>query len=231
MSPCLVQQLFRQKIGQELDQGIVDEVLFPLLRPRKHGPRELLQDIKLTSDILIGHIGHIGAGPDPSVDFNIPIFTPLPAKGDWIVDRIVGLMVERVDVFGVSRGRRTSKWQRQKIRTFDWGTIDILNKLRELNYPQMGYKPAYYEEETCGEDEFDDAYIRLEEDNSLPPDSWSVAQRCQNRVAIEGRSRFVNNFLDNALVMGKCIAWDGGVLGWESCKLPLVPPFQFIHRQ
>jgi len=231
MVACLVQQLFRQKIGQELDPEIVEELLFPLLRPRKHGPKELLQDIKLTSDILIG------AFSGEPVVFNIPIFTPLPAKGDWIVGGTGSLPVSRGGDWGgenrgrVSRGRRTSKWQRQKIQPFDWGTIDILNKLRELNYPQMGYRPPYYEEETCGEDEFDDAYIRLEEDNSLPPDSWSVAQRCQNRVAIEGRSRFVNNFLDNALVMGKCIAWDGGVLGWESCKLPLVPPFQFIHRQ
>ena len=48
MVSCLVQQLFRMKIGQELDQSIVDEVLFPLLRSRKHGPRELLLDIKLT---------------------------------------------------------------------------------------------------------------------------------------------------------------------------------------
>jgi hypothetical protein len=48
MRTCLVQQLFRLKIGKDLEQGIVDEVLFPLLRPRKHGPRELLLDIKLT---------------------------------------------------------------------------------------------------------------------------------------------------------------------------------------
>ena len=48
MSPCLVQQLFRQKIGVELDQGIVDEVLFPMLRSRKDLPREILLDIKLT---------------------------------------------------------------------------------------------------------------------------------------------------------------------------------------
>ena len=48
MSPCLVQQLFRQKIGKELDQGIIDEVLFPLLFKQKHGPKELLQDINLT---------------------------------------------------------------------------------------------------------------------------------------------------------------------------------------
>ncbi len=48
MGPCLIQQLFRLKIGKDLEQGIVDEVLFPLLRSRKHGPRELLLDIKLT---------------------------------------------------------------------------------------------------------------------------------------------------------------------------------------
>jgi hypothetical protein len=48
MSPCLVQQLFRQKVGLELDPGLIDEVFFPLLRSRRHGPRELLLDIKLT---------------------------------------------------------------------------------------------------------------------------------------------------------------------------------------
>jgi len=48
MSPCLVQQLFRQKIGKELDEGIVDEVLFPMLFKQMRGPRDLLSDIKMT---------------------------------------------------------------------------------------------------------------------------------------------------------------------------------------
>ena len=48
MSPCLVQQLFRQKIGKGLDQDLIDEVLFPMLRSRKDLPRELILDIKLT---------------------------------------------------------------------------------------------------------------------------------------------------------------------------------------
>jgi hypothetical protein len=99
----------------------------------------------------------------------------------------------------------------------------------------MGYGPTCFEDKSetpeSPEDEFDDAYIRLEEDNSLPPDYLPGAKRSQNRVAIEGRSRFVNNLLDNALVTGKCLAWEGGVMGWDPCKLPLVPPFQFIHRQ
>jgi hypothetical protein len=48
MSPCLVQQLFRQKIGKELDQGLIDEFFFPMLRSRKEYPRELLLDIRLS---------------------------------------------------------------------------------------------------------------------------------------------------------------------------------------
>ena len=63
MSPCLVQQLFRQKIGQELDQDLIDEVLFPMLRHRKHGPKELLQDIKLTQSCNEnGHSAIVGRG-------------------------------------------------------------------------------------------------------------------------------------------------------------------------
>ena len=66
---------------------------------------------------------------------------------------------------------------------------------------------------------------------SLPPDYWSVAQRCQNRVAIEGRKRFVDDFIDDILVNGKLLTWEGGVLGWEPCNLPLHPPFRFLCGQ
>ena len=233
MASCLIQQLFRQKVGEELDQGIVDEVLFPMLRSRKHGPKELLQDIKLTSGTLTTGI-HVltGEGNRHPVGgrCNIPPFTPIP---EYWENASPPLFREPHPPLG----RRASNVRRKNIRGYNWGTIDILNELRGLNYPQVGYSPAYYDKpetpETpeSPEDEFDDAYIRLEEDNSLPPDYWSVAQRCRNRVAIEGRSRFVNNLLDNALVTDKCLAWEGGVLGWDSCKLPLVPPFRFIHRQ
>ena len=231
MSPCLVQQLFRQKIGQELDPCIVDEFLFPLLRSRKDLPKELLQDIKLATDILIGHMN---AGLDPPVDFNVPTFTSLSDCWTLRCHLLVrGLQQSDPKGGGPASdrcGRRTSKWQRKTIRPFDWGTIDILNQLRELEYPQMGYRPTYYELEECGEGEYDDAYIRLMEDESLPPNYWSVAQRCQNRVAIEGRTRFVNNFLDDVIFKGKCLTWEGGVLGWQPCTLPLEPPFQFLCR-
>jgi hypothetical protein len=219
MSPCLVQQLFRQKIGIELDRDLVEEVLFPMLRSRKHPSKELLQDIKLTSDILVTTEQW---RPPTSKRVDVLPFTEKTEYWDYM-DRVFSR-----DVGG--RGRHTSKFRRKKIRRCNWGTIDILNELRELEYPQMGYRPTCFEgnfSDPPGE-EFDDAYIRLAEDESLPPNWWSMAERARNHVVIEGRKRFVNNFLDDVLVNGKCLTWECGVLGWEPCKLPLNPPFQFL---
>jgi len=231
MSPCLVQQLFRQTIGVELDQGIVDEVLFPMLRLRKDLPRELLQDIKLTSDILVRCQSGLGASlDDQQWRENVPTFTPIPE--DWGGNSRLSVAGRSNYLRPPPEGSRSSKLLRKKIRRYDWGAIDILNQLRELEYAQMGYKPGYYEEKgDFPGDEFDYAYIRLEEDKSLPPSSWSVAQQCHNRVAIEDRTRFVNNFLKDVIVTGKLLTWEGDVLEWEPCELPRHPPFQFLCRQ
>ena len=115
MSPCLVQQLFRQKIGVELDQGIVDEVLFPMLRSRKDLPREILLDIKLTrscndegqsSFIQVSRTGVIR---------NILPFTKLRS------------------------GKNSSKRRRRSQKLSTWGSIEILNQLRDLKHPQIRY--------------------------------------------------------------------------------------------
>ena len=196
MSPCLVQQLFRQKIGVELDQGLIDEVLFPMLRLRKHLPKDLLQDIKLATDTLIitRQAGH----------FSVPTFTPIPEY--WTYSPPWHL------------GQRTSKVRQEKIRNQDWGTIDILNKLRGLNYPQVGYKPRpYVIEEPV--DSFDDAYISLSEDNSLPATiRWGTEgivdhsrENSVQRILIARRSQFVNNFLDDVLITGKRLTWGAQV--------------------
>ena len=196
MASCLVQQLFRQKIGVELDQGIVDEVLFPMLRPRKHLPKDLLQDIKLATDTLIitRQAGH----------FSVPTFTPIPEY--WTYSPPWHL------------GQRTSKVRQEKIRNQDWGTIDILNKLRGLNYPKVGYKPRpYVIEEPV--DSFDDAYISLSEDNSLPATiRWGTEgivdhsrENSVQRILIARRSQFVNNFLDDVLITGKRLTWGAQV--------------------
>ncbi len=56
MASCLVQQLFRMKIGKYLDQSIVDDVLFPLLRSRKELARELLLDIIFTRKVCSSRV-------------------------------------------------------------------------------------------------------------------------------------------------------------------------------
>ena len=202
MAPCLVQQLFRQKIGLELDQGIVDEVLFPLLRPRKHGPKELLQDIKLTSDTLI----ITDYARREARHFRVPTFTPIPEYWTYVAPWHPAPSVGAYPPVG----QRTSKVRQEKIRNQDWGAIDILNKLRGLNYPQMGYKPRPYVIEEP--DSFDDAYISLSEDNSLPATiRWGVDHSRYNAVLIDGRSQFVNNFLDDVLITGKRLTWGAQV--------------------
>ena len=55
---CLVRQLFRLKIGKDVDPALIDDVMFPLLLTRKNQPNQLLQDIKLTrgpSDYVVKH--------------------------------------------------------------------------------------------------------------------------------------------------------------------------------
>jgi hypothetical protein len=208
MASCLVQQLFRQTIGVELDQGIVDEVLFPMLRLRKHPSKELLQDIKLVTDTLI----ITDYARREARHFSVPTFTPIPEYwtyvAPWHGERTTGISKAYHPV-----GQRTSNVRRRKIRNDDWGTIDILNELRELNYPQMGYKPRTYVIEEP--DSFDDAFISLAEDNSLPANiRWGVDHSRYNDVLIDGRSQFVNNFLDDILITDKRLTWCAAGTPW-----------------
>ena len=188
MGACLIQQLFRQKIGEELDQHLVDDVLFPMLRCKKHPSNDLLRDIKLTSGILI----ITNYSSTPKRHFSVPTFTPIPEY--WAYSQAYPPI-----------GKRTSKVRRAKIPNEDWGTIDILNELRGLNYPQVGYKAAPYIIEEP--DSFNDAYIRLAEDNANI--RWGVDHSRYNADLIDGRSQFVNNFLDDILITDKRLTWSG----------------------
>ena len=202
MSPCLVQQLFRQKIGKELDPGIVDEVLFPLLRSRKHGPRELLLDIKMTQrwdehgDSMITRPGirfprlteqqHASVGRY-SVKKNKSPFTRITTQGrvrldstsDATVESLVYLL-ERAHSRGERRrlGKVNSRFRREMTIRKDWGTVDILNELRELKHPVIECYPVPDEQrhfdhaESCGDqalsfflERMDEAYIHLKETN------------------------------------------------------------------
>ena len=186
MASCLVQQLFRQKIGKYLDQSIVDDVLFPLLRPRKHGPRELLLDIKLTQSCNEYGQSAIVVRGKRSCHKNI---SPFP---------------------------ESCLMRRQRCWSTSWGSIDILNELRSLIQPQFGQHrpvevtidpgrigPPDCSARRCGitgpKDEFGGIYILLVE---VPP--WSCRQ--EKRLS---DLKFMNDYLDDALNTGKCISWGG----------------------
>ena len=177
MSPCLVQQLFRQKIGQELDQDLIDEVLFPMLRSRKDLPREILQDIKLTQSCNEnGHSAIVGRGKR-SCHKNI---SPFPESC---------LM---------RRQRRTDMWGSidilNELRSLIQPQFGQHLLLPEGHPGRIGPRPSGI---TGPQDEFGGIYILLEE---VPP--WSCRQ--EKRLS---DLNFMNDYLDDALNTGKCISW------------------------
>jgi hypothetical protein len=205
MTSCLVQQLFRQKIGQEMDSDLFDDVLFPMLRKRKYFPRELLLDIKLTrssahsalgeengvSAIIIPRVHHLQALGYK----NILPFTP--------VDRRVV----------VPPGKTTSKFRREIMRKRNWGSIEILNELRELNHPQIGYHISQGHQSDVLEfptgpntsAELEDMFIRLEE-NRLRPLPWRATIRAE---PLPNEKGLVNDFLEDSLVNDNGLSWGG----------------------
>jgi len=200
MTACIVQQLFRQKIGQELDQNIVDDVLFPLLRSRKNLPKELHQDIKLTQSCYGRQLLPAVFGP------GLPIspFTPIPERTVALCQMVHERSVE---------GKITSKFRRHQLGPYRWGTIEILNELRSLKHPRMGYHQDAYNDlndsnDDCffSGDEFENAYLRLEEDESIPGTSSWCIEREKSR---QRRTRFVYHFLEDALNTDKRISWGG----------------------
>ena len=179
MTSCLIQQLFRQKIGKGLDPSIVDEVLFHLLLKQKHGPKELLQDIKLTQSC-----------------------------NEYGRSAIVG-RVGRLDLHkNISPFPESSLMRRQR-RNDTWGSIDILNELRSLKQPHFGqhHRPTAATLDPgriaprplprAPGDEFEGIYILLVD---VPP--WSCRQ--EKRLS---DLKFMNDYLDDALNTGKCISW------------------------
>ena len=242
MSPCLVQQLFRQKVGQELDQILVDEILFPLLRQRKHGPRDLLLDIKMTQRWGKNGRSMITA-PRPmngwarsfaaihrevhdlllagrySVDKNRSPFTKIPPT-------LESVRAEQEVAKKELLGKVTSRFRRGMTPYRDWGTVDIMNELRELKHPviECHPKPDYMRHldlQWKHDDHFPDAYIRFEETGDVELQkivvavydcwgSWSKFPLYSNdemlsnkaKSIIKGDLQFVNHYLEHSLSNG-----------------------------
>ena len=218
MAPCLVQQLFRQKIGKELDQGIVDEVIFPLLFKRKYLPYSLHLDIRMVQNITIYPriIGHISPANMPQMILEkVPPFDPAWHAHAAAGRTHLGMLRSCGQEDRLTKGRHGSQFRRKKTHKRNWGSVDILNELRSLKYPQMGYEPTdqgYELEEECDlfsdfDDEFANAFLRLEEDDTIPDISgyW----RTEKEKSLRLRSKFVNGFMDYLIKKGDHLSWGG----------------------
>ena len=208
MSPCLVQQLFRQKIGRELDPRLVEEVLFHFLRSRKDLPRELLLDIKLTRSLCSSLVAVERAQWEAVEKWSALTFSPRP-KQPTLIKNISpfesgliqsSILVSRAEV----PPGKVSSTLRRKRHVSQWGTIDILNELRNLKLPFIGYFPSS-NPQWDSEDHFENAYIYLKP-------THSAAMRPQFRdskdQSLDGIG-FVNEFLEDALTKGKRLSWGG----------------------
>ena len=188
MSSCLVQQLFRQKIGKGLDQDLIDEVLFPMLRSRKDLPREILLDIKLTRSCNDEGQSSIIQVSRTGVIRNILPFTKLRS------------------------GKNSSKWHRRSQKRSAWGSIEIVNQLRDLKHPQIRYhNPCDQQDYPNTEFVLGHIFIRLdEEDQKKRRSATRIQRQGHRRGEIHQKQvvlKFVNDYLEDCLTTGKRLSW------------------------
>jgi hypothetical protein len=233
MSACLVQQLFRLKVGEELDQHLVDDVLFPMLRSRKHPSKDLLLDIKMTQrwdnygESMIMIPGrrfrrNLPDGADASAGtmINMSPFTTMVREGlRWLE------VVERTRL-----GTVNSRFRREMTTHQKWGTVDILNELRELKHPVIECHPVpdshrHFDLHGKRDDWPGDAFIHVAEMNGRQlreivvstfdkpvylRGSWSKSPLYSNDKMLRNREKaiikedlqFVNRYLEYSLSNG-----------------------------
>jgi hypothetical protein len=224
MGPCLVQQLFRQKIGQELDVALFDEVIFPLLFKQKYLPYSLHLDIRMVQNITIYPLimGYIAPA-------NRPHMVPgkvQPFDAACFGRTHLGMLRSCGQEDRLTKGRHGSKFRRKKTHKRNWGSVDILNELRSLKHHQMGYEPTdqgYELGEECDlfsefDDEFGNAFLRLD---TIP--DISCYWRIEKEKSLRLRGKFVptrfrrsapsvcslNGFLDYLIKNGYHTSWGG----------------------
>ena len=185
MSPCLVQQLFRQKIGKELDPSLVDEVLFPMLRLRKHPSRELLLDIKLTQSC--NENGHSAI---------VQIFYGGTIRNSSLFGTCADCVWTSAFMLAAKKlryGKNTSKCRRQTLYHTSWGSVDILNELRESKVRHM----IQFEKEGDG------MSINLDEEplNTVRSRSLAPKPKLKNEL--------LNEFIEQSLIPDKRLSWGG----------------------
>ena len=216
--PCLVQQLFRQKIGKELDPNVFDEVLFPLLFKQKYLPYSLHLDIRMVQNITIYPL---------IMDYIAPANRPQMVPGKvppFASTSLHPAYTRRLRRYGqenrLTEGRHGSKFRRKNTHKRNWGSVDILNELRSLKYPQMGYlKHTVAKDDDLEakwssdlfsdfDDEYENAFLLLEEDDTIPEGDDGYWRK-EKEKSLRLRSKFVNGFLDSLIKKGDHPSWGG----------------------
>ena len=187
MSPCLVQQLFRQKIGQELDQGIVDEFLFPLLFKEKHGPKELLLDIILTRKVCSSRVAVTLAARGRCLDQSAwlrlcrsPPILPTLTESISPFEHKLHQSSAAAELRRDKPPGKVSSSLRRRRHMSAWGTIDILNEMRGQKGRFDEGRAGYYLEGTT---------------NPTEVQSSDIVS--------------VNKFLEDAITTCKRLSWGG----------------------
>jgi hypothetical protein len=130
---CLVQQLFRQKIGASLDPAFIDEFIFPFLFKQRGLPCFLDQDIKLAGSSIFLMYSEEDSDYDPGDgshdgDYTVPIIEYISPFTPCFV-----LLQDKLR----NEGKWSSSSRLRDIPPRFWGTIDIVNRYRSLKHPDV----------------------------------------------------------------------------------------------
>jgi hypothetical protein len=121
MSSCLVQKLFRLKIGKELDSGVVDDVLFPLLLKHNYLPYSLHLDILMVQNITIypRSTGNLAPANMPQMILEkVPPFAKACSGPTHL-----GMLRSCGQEDRLTNGRHGSKFRRKKTHKRNWGSV------------------------------------------------------------------------------------------------------------
>ena len=187
MGSCLIQQLFRQRVGKELDQGLIDGVLFPMLLQRKHGPRELLLDIILTRKVCSSRVAVTLAARGRCLDQSAwlrlcrsPPILPTLTESISPFEHKLHQSSAAAELRRDKPPGKVSSSLRRRRHMSAWGTIDILNELREQTRRFDEGRAGYYLEGTT---------------NPTEVQSSDIVS--------------VNKFLEDAITTCKRLSWGG----------------------
>ena len=112
-------------------------------------------------------------------------------------------------------GKNSSKRRRRSQKLSTWGSIEIVNQLRDLKHPQIRYhNPCDPQDYPITEFILSHIFIRLDEEDQKKRRKRGSATRIQRqgnrRTEVHQKQvvlKFVNDYLEDCLTTGKRLSW------------------------